>query len=339
MGFRNAYCSVPGKLMIGGEYSVLLPGGVSLAMAIEDRLTVSVRPGNVDMVYSSALGLDGVSPERTDALCYVKESLNALRAVYQLPPLEIHIEGTMGQLPDGNKLGLGSSSAVCVGLVGACLRWIGETVPDTTNWFELAHKAHSTAQGKLGSGYDVITQIQGGVVVYRRLNDGVDTPLWETPSQWQTSRAQMPKDLWWSVLFSGRGASTRRLVQQTFNHPATQSHLERMRRLTTRLVDVWQHGNVDEILHSIDETQTAFEVWGAEVGGAVFPAAVQTLCEVVRAQGAVPRISGAGGGDCILVFAPKKAILESALSCAAEFGGKPVSLSLAGVGARAWCVD
>lgn len=339
MESRAAYCSVPGKLMIAGEYSVLLPGGASLAMAIEDRLIVSVRQAAVDTVYSTALGLNGVAPGRIEALRFVEQALTALRTTCPLPPLEVHIEGTMGQQSGGQKLGLGSSSAVCVGLVGAGLAWAFGRSPAVEDWFALAHRAHASAQGKLGSGYDVITQIQGGVVVYRR-NSARSTPKSpETESSWETLRVGMPESLFWGVLFSGLGANTRQLVQRAFSSADSSNSLEKMRRLTLQLIDTWQYGAVSEVLRQVDEAQAAFEIWADWMGGAVFPPVVRNICEVVRQQGGIPRVSGAGGGDCVLVFADDRYILERSLSQAAEIGSKPASLALAHVGAQVWCVE
>lgn len=168
--------TVPGNILLLGEYAVLEDGGLGLAMAVESRVRLEAWPAPTLSVLSTWPGhsvdwspdLRGTSPLVEAAVDTVSEFLG--RAVLA----RVHVDSSAFFTPDGRKAGLGSSAAVTVALVCGLLRSSGhgEGGADVPG---LALQAHRRAQGGRGSGYDVFTSFYGGSGLFR----GGASPSWE----------------------------------------------------------------------------------------------------------------------------------------------------------------
>ena len=104
--------SVPGKVMLAGEYSVLEPGNPCLVAAVERRVFVEAEPAarwTVETGHVRWTEGELIPPE-------VSFVVAATQAVQASP----HLIRTSDQLHTaGHKLGLGGSAAVTVGTVAA----------------------------------------------------------------------------------------------------------------------------------------------------------------------------------------------------------------------------
>ena len=67
------------------------------------------------------------------------------------------------------KAGFGSSAAVVVAAIASVLDFHGYKA-GKDEIFKLATIAHYSAQGKIGSGFDVAASVYGGVFVYSRFD-------------------------------------------------------------------------------------------------------------------------------------------------------------------------
>ena len=94
----------------------------------------------------------------------------------------------LGFLSDSQKLGLGSSAAVCTAMYLLLRELTGRGHADRGH----GHNKHW--QGGKGSGLDIASVWHGGLIHFQ---DGPAT------------RATLPADLHWQVIFSGRSAGTR----------------------------------------------------------------------------------------------------------------------------------
>jgi phosphomevalonate kinase len=176
--------SVPGNILLLGEYAVLEEGGLGLAMAVDRRARITCQPSGGLAVTGSWPGSTlAWTPREPDASPIVTAAVAAVeqwqrRAGAGTEPWKTHIsvDSSAFFLSDGRKSGLGSSAAVTVGIVCALLDAAGrgDAVRDGTAAL-LAIQAHRNAQGGAGSGYDVTCSFHGGLGLFR----GGALPSWE----------------------------------------------------------------------------------------------------------------------------------------------------------------
>jgi phosphomevalonate kinase len=175
--------TVPGNLLLLGEYAVLEEGGLGLAAAVDRRVRIGTSPGRALSVEGSWPGgaLEWTlrdprsSPLAAAAVDCVQEWLR--ERGLPIPAWEAHItvDSTALFEPGGRKRGLGASAAVCVGLVAALLSEAGQRSGQARKAVPvLATRAHRRAQGGRGSGYDVFCSFHGAMGVF---HGGAD-PSW-----------------------------------------------------------------------------------------------------------------------------------------------------------------
>ena len=126
------------------------------------------------------------------------------------------------------KIGLGSSAALCVGIVAGILELNGvktKNMPDKLKVFKLACIAHYLAQKGIGSGYDVTVAVFGGLLLYKRfdgrwlgneIEDG-NKISWIVEQEWpglEIEILEIPKWLKLNVAYSGKSASTTEMIKK-----------------------------------------------------------------------------------------------------------------------------
>jgi phosphomevalonate kinase len=174
--------SVPGNLLVTGEYVIVEEGGIGLACAIAPRvlawlesgpeLRVEGRTGNgVRQWREGAPNEADPSPLFDAVLPYLLDH-NRIRHRGR-----VVVDSTAFFGPDGRKLGFGSSAAVTLAVTS--LLCAEPQTPEQT-LLSLALDAHRHFQGGRGSGYDVATSFYGGVGVFT----GGATPSWTPASGW-----------------------------------------------------------------------------------------------------------------------------------------------------------
>jgi len=181
--------TVPGNLLLAGEYAVLEEGGLGAALAVEPRLTVTVFPaGDWQLVGRWTGGGEQWDPESgvppTFAGSVFLKALELLegrgdergRRWSRIPAARIEIDSTAFFDAQGRKLGYGSSAALAAGITAALVR-LADREPDAQA-HQAAVAAHRFAQGGAGSGYDVTVSWFGGFGLFR----GGAEPRWEPGS-------------------------------------------------------------------------------------------------------------------------------------------------------------
>lgn len=187
--------SVPGNLLLAGEYAVLEEGGLGAAVAVEPRLTVTVFPQDDWEVRGRWVGGSEVwrpegpragAPESFAGRVFLAafEGLGTRgdergRRWKDPQPARIEVDTSAFFDPTGRKLGYGSSAALAVGLTVALAHLADRDLEDRHAGLHLvAVDAHRAAQGGAGSGYDVTTSWFGGLGLFV----GGSEPRWE-PAQ------------------------------------------------------------------------------------------------------------------------------------------------------------
>jgi phosphomevalonate kinase len=172
-----ARLTVPGNILLLGEYAVLEEGGLGLAMAVETRVRLEASP-------ASSLSVEGRwpgrsiswTPSRRGTSAIVEAAVDTVSEWLGCPlRARVFVDSSALFTPDGRKTGLGSSAAVSVALVCGLLHAAGDTGPRVPDVPGLALKAHRLAQGGRGSGYDVFSSFHGGTGLFR----GGASPSWE----------------------------------------------------------------------------------------------------------------------------------------------------------------
>lgn len=171
--------TVPGNLLLAGEYAVLVEGGLGLACAVEPRVHVTWHPSDTlkirvrfekEQAYWTPQG-----PDRVPLLDHLWDVL-APRIGSQGTNLRfmVTLDSTELARTDGRKSGLGSSAAATVAAAAALWYLATGRPPSPDEVFHTALAAHRLAQGVQGSGYDLACSIHGGMGLFT----GGKTPTW-----------------------------------------------------------------------------------------------------------------------------------------------------------------
>ena len=169
--------TVPGNLLLFGEYAITYPGGLGIAVATDAKVVVESSPAD-QLSISGTFGnktyrwTEG-SPFPSPLVEYIVKTLNVF------PSRHIHIDSSAFYYPDGRKKGYGSSAAVTIGLACALLE-----PADKEALLAQSLKLHRGFQGGKGSGYDIYASCNGGAGLFK----GGEVPTWEPlqPGLFQT---------------------------------------------------------------------------------------------------------------------------------------------------------
>ena len=166
--------TVPGNILLLGEYAVLEEKGLGLAMAVEERVQLESAPAESLRLEARWPGTSvSWTPARREASPLVTSVVDTIsEELGQCPAAAVTVDSSSLFSGDGRKNGLGSSAAVAVALVCGLLRTAGRD--PSADGPRLALKAHRRAQGGRGSGYDVMTSFNGGTGLFT----GGAEPAW-----------------------------------------------------------------------------------------------------------------------------------------------------------------
>jgi len=318
--------SAPGKLVLVGEYAVL-DGAPAIVSAVDVRARAKVMaiPGKESIFFDAADGrafyfiVDadsglrwvGERPETSGAIleaiissCIEHSVLfddgPSFRVSMNSDDFFAHIGGRW------TKLGVGSSAAVLVALVGALVTELNLAMSSDA-LLAVCQAAHHRFQGGRGSGADVAIAVYGGVAVVRRdeASQGIDA----TACGWPDGLSVLP-------IWSGVSASTPELLlrfeQFRGDNPAGyRRHLRQLKALSEQACVAWTEQSVVDILNMLagyDEALRALD-GDARIGIDTEPHA--RIRQLVERHGAVYKISGAGGGDFGLAMADSGEMLNA----------------------------
>ncbi|MCD2332090.1 GHMP family kinase ATP-binding protein [Borreliella americana] len=162
--------SVPGNLLLMGEYTILEEKGLGLAIAINKRAFFSFKKSHSWRFLSKKKEIDDFSliENRNDFVfkmfVYLSQNcfLNLENFAY-----DVYIDTSNFFFNDGTKKGFGSSAVVAIGIAcGLFLIYNDTNVIDKDKIFKYCLEAYRHSQGGIGSGYDIVTSIFGGVIEF-----------------------------------------------------------------------------------------------------------------------------------------------------------------------------
>ena len=171
--------TVPGSLLLAGEYAITDEGGLGVALAVRSRLVLKAAPAGA---FSFSGGACGRAIADNGLVAAVRGAVAAragLDDADRVFPVALQADSSAFFDADGNKTGLGSSAALAVAVAAALVAarpgaGLVDSAAEKKLVLESALAGHRAFQGG-GSGYDVVTSFQGGAGLFR----GGPVPTWE----------------------------------------------------------------------------------------------------------------------------------------------------------------
>ena len=319
--------SAPGKLVLLGEYAVL-EGAPALVLAVDRRASVSLESGEngfwefvsptlglqarLQLRNGNAIWIDGAPAE----LAWITTLLACLPQTERLPACRIELDSDAFYLDHSGaraKLGLGSSAALAVALLGA-LHALANTAPPAT---EEAIAAHRAIQQGRGSGIDIAASLSGGLLRFRLDGDAV-----------RLAPAKFPERLRWCCVYSGRPASTRAMLTTVATwrgrEPAAFAQYTReLATISSRGIDAVTTNDAVAFMSSLHDYADALARFGEAAGADIASREHRAIATIAADCGCVYKSCGAGGGDVGVTFAVEDTRLR-AFAVRAAHAGYPV---------------
>jgi mevalonate kinase len=218
-----------------------------------------------------------------------------------------------------NASGLGSSSAVTVATITALAAVSGVSLTPT-QLFQLSFDTVLTAQHGRASGFDVASAVYGGTIYYQ--------------NQGEEIRPVVVNDLPLMIIHSGVKASTTELVGRVARlQQQYPQHLARIFRgiaaLVNDAVPLLELGDFESLGQLMNFNQGYLNALGVSTGrlDGLVAGAIK-----YGASGA--KISGAGGGDCVIALAEPAAQDKIARFVAQNVGLSRIAAEIGAAGAR-----
>jgi mevalonate kinase len=286
--------SAPGKLMLYGEHAVVY-GSPCIVTAVDQRVRVTVEPNGEGEIHvcSPNVGLDEyhkkISKLGKDDLPKSMAFVEMLvKRVYEKFGLKTGIRIST-ESDFSTQFGFGSSAAVVAALAKA-LDLYFDLKMTQKDIFQIAYQAVLDVQG-VGSGFDVAASVYGGTIYYVTPGDIIES-VWE---------GNLPM----VVGYTGVKADTPTLIRQV-------AELKRN--------EGWVESVFADIINLVNKAKTLFEKKDFVQLGKLMNKNQKLLATLnvssveldkmikgakdAKAYGA--KLSGAGGGDCMIALTDKK---------------------------------
>jgi mevalonate kinase len=324
---NKIHVSAPGKLMLLGEHAVV-HGRPCLVTAMDSRLHMALAladPGDDTFtIHAPDVGVERVRGRMVDALAggralahgtrFIESALVVFRERYGIER-GVQIDTHSGF---SSQLGLGSSSATVVcALFGMARLFAIEIAP--FDLFTLGLKAIFRVQ-QTGSGFDLAAAIYGGTLFYDNGQPRRIEPL-DVPS--------LPLIVAYTGVKADTATYVRRVGARVERWPTamhmifdTMAQLVHAGRIALEHADWPRLGQLMDMQHGL-----------AHAIGVDTLATVELVFHAREAGAYGAKLSGAGGGDCIIVLAPddRRAAIQAALEAA---GGQIVATTPNAPGVR-----
>jgi len=314
--------SAPGKLMLLGEHAVVY-NRPCLVTAVDSRVSVTIAKNDNKVLTLNAPEVKIAHYHRpidqTKTVNDLPRGVQFVEAVlqrmYKKFNLDIGIDITT-QNGFSSKYGLGSSSAVSVCTTKA-ISELFELKLTNKDLFEIAYNAVIDVQG-VGSGFDIAAAIWGGTLYYK-----LDT---------RTVEVLDTREIPLVVVFSGVKADTATIVKdlakrRNLDQKKIDSYFEKITFLVEEGKAALKARDWDKFGEIMNENEKILQDLGVSIPK------IDRLCNVATKNGAAgAKISGSGGGDCIIALAPngKRHLVEQAVTVA-EGSLVPVNTGAQGV--------
>ena len=347
--------SAPGKVILCGEYSVL-EAHPALVLAVDRRVHVELAqlplpqgtakfvkvicPGYLSgsvRLHWQGEHLSAPAGSGLDMLLVILNELLAAAvntSAFRQNAWQLRIDSR--ELFDAeNKLGLGSSAALCAALDSA-LRTLGigsdaDSLASQNDvlarrWLRL-HEIHSLAQGKRGSGVDIAASLNGACSQF--VSAGADTVL---------RQYELPRGLHLAYVWTGASASTpaylRSLSDWKLENP--DGYRQAMDAMGRSMSTVIEASEAPVFIEALAQFTQALRMFACASGLSIFGAGHAQLFELAQNYvGTVYKPCGAGGGDLGLVVTNSAEQLDAFVGEVRGLGFQTIDLRIDPLGACA----
>lgn len=355
---------VPGKLMIAGEYAVLTTGYPAIVMAVNRFIYIHISPSDHFMLSDPSSNekittwtLDnkgGVMGLNGDDYTFIKEAITVcnqylIEERVLIRPCHIEIENGLLDSKTGMKYGLGSSAAIVAGIISAILSFHSQDLENIKlKIYKLACIAHLRCQGN-GSGADIAASIFGGCLAYYRydlswllqkLKDpGISiASLIEMP--WPNlgiEKLELPTNIRICAGWTKQSVKTSPMVDkiESFQRQKGELYEEFLKQSKIAVMEFMKSCKLNYgigILNAIHLNRMALQYLSQTSKMELETIEIKDLCYIADKYGK-SKFSGAGGGDCGIVFFINSDRIEELKSEWKQAGIIPLDLEIAREGA------
>ena len=315
----------PGKCILFGEHAVVY-GHPAVAVAIEQGVNVSIKKSEEWMI-----GGKKFNPSKHPHISHILHDLFH----YKGEPLKIEIQSQLF-----SAAGLGSSAALSNAMGAALHKLVNPNEKlDVIKLAKLGHSAEAAAQEGRASPTDTATSSLGGcVVVSGERIEGTehifDTEL-VTPEgkrTWSISKAILPEeveDIWLILGFTGVGSPTGKMVAGVadllLREPHKKDVMNDINEITHRGLKALSVGNFGDVGVAMNECHEHLRSLG------VSNESLDRLVEAVRPYSLGAKMTGAGGGGCMVALSKEPQRVSEQIEIA---GGIPMISKLLSKGVR-----
>jgi mevalonate kinase len=316
--------TAPGKLLLYGDHAVVY-GHPCIVTAVNQRITATVRKNGVDVFHLEAPDLGLSAYTKTLAELGKKELPKAVSFIEMLykrflekyPQREGIVVTTRSQFSE--KFGFGSSSAVTVAFAKA-LTELYHIKLTNHELFELCYQAVLDVQG-VGSGFDLAAAIWGGTIYYVSPAKVVE-PL-------KLTSGELPL----VVGYTGIKADTPTLIRMVQTHlnaepKEVEGYFSEMHVIVDQARAAVESGDWTTAGQLMTENQKILQK--LNVSGLKLDELIDAS---LRAGAFGAKLSGAGGGDCMVALTSEQHKTKVADTITAQ-GGQVMSVQLHAEGVR-----
>lgn len=301
----------PGKLFLMGEYFVTKTDGEAIVIAVDRFITTKTNKSEVFHLFSDY----GEISESQTTPSSMKVALEAVRITYEYldyldtksVPLRIEVQSTL--IEDGIKVGLGSSAVI----INAIIQSVLESHQINLSKFKI-FKLSVLCQRRLGdlsSGGDLAASIFTGMIYYRKYNEEfleqqVDSfKLLDV--EWPSlviRELDFPSDLELMIAWTGEPNKTDNYLRVFNNRIRTDPNTyQKFTKSASLYVNMFVDGNYEEAFFNYRKLMLELELWTTLK---IETSKLNLAILISQENHAYAKISGSGGGDCMIALLPKQ---------------------------------
>jgi len=286
--------SAPGKLMVLGEHAVVY-GYPCVVTAVDQRVRVVVEPNGEGEIHicSPNVGLDEYhkplarlgKDDVPKSMSFVEHLIKRMYEKYKIKQgIRVTTESDFS-----TQFGFGSSAAVTVALTKGMSDYLGLKL-DNKTIFKLAYQAVLDVQG-VGSGFDVAASVYGGTLYYVTPGKVIE----------KIFEGELPM----VVGYTGIKADTPTIVRQVAELRRQEKWVDAVMGDIDDLVKqakiMFKNKEIEQLGKLMNRNQELLQTLN------VSSKELDNLIRAARKAGAYgAKLSGAGGGDCMMALVGSK---------------------------------
>jgi len=313
---RFISASSPGKILLIGGYSILEKGNIGYVVAIDKRVRSRIETIDSKEVLFELPQFIGAGSEKFK---FMKACADLAKEYFgQFGNAKISSVNDEGFTFGGGRLksGFGSSAAAVVSISAVICRHFG--ISDVEFIHKFSQLAHSRAQGKVGSGFDVACSTYGSIVYSRYspklLEENARSAL-EKKWDFEIRKMSLPSNLKLVVGFTRKSASTVNLLKNVNewkkNHAQEYSVLmkkmdienEKAIESLAKMESEMSEKGMKRFRKAFNEGRKLAKILGEKCNSPIESDEHTRLLKIAEENGAVcAKSPGAGGGDSLVAI-------------------------------------